>query len=343
MVRFFQSIFLFLSMSLIGIVHAESPPGEEAQSYITPDEDEDYEIDLLLPPDADSMFGFLDSPHGAISESVEVMAKYMDIFFANEKIYQEATKSYAVLSTQTITDEHGNTRYAGDLRLKLDLPKTKKKLKLVVESDTDQELQSGIEPVTGETPTKAASESSYYAALQRELKQRGEWKFYSSLGIKLRVPLDPFIRLRATRHAHFYKWNMRFSESLFWFHSLGTGASTVIEFDRTFLGNLLFRSTTTAIWEDNSDDYELSQSFSLFHEITERRAISYTIASYGSSEPTVHATSYLFNIRYRQRIHKDWLFIEFRPEIIYERENDFHPERSFIFQIDMIFGDKYLK
>ncbi|MDH5778809.1 MAG: hypothetical protein OEZ33_11395, partial [Gammaproteobacteria bacterium] len=68
-----------------------------------------------------------------------------------------------------------------------------------------------------------------------------------------------------------------------------------------------------------------------------------TIASFGTSEPTVHATSYLFNIRYRQRIHKDWLYAELRPEIVYKRENDFHPEPSLIFQIDMVFGDKYLK
>ena len=347
MARFLHNILLTAFCSLACVAHAEElstePEKNVEESYLTPDENEDYEIEPLYSSDDESIFGFLNTPHSAISESVEVIAKYMDVFFADEKIYQESTKSYAVLSAYSITDENSETQYAGDLRIKLDLPKTKKKLKLVIESDTDQELQSGFEHVTGDTPKKAATESSYYAALQRALKKQGEWKLYSSLGIKLRTPLDPFIRIRAKRHISFDEWNLNFTQSFFWFQSLGAGTSSLLEFDRTFYDNLLFRSATTAIWRNQTDDFELSQSFSLFHEISDRRAISYTIASFGTSEPTVHATSYLFNIRYRQRIHKDWLYAELRPEIVYERENDFHPEPSLIFQIDMVFGDKYLK
>lgn len=322
---------------------AEEPGNED---YLVRNEEAEIDVSDGIYPfdeDDDSSFEFLNSPHSVVSDGVETVAKYMDIFFADEKIYQESTKSYAILSGKAITDKHGETRYAGDLRIKIDLPKTKKKMKLVLESDTEQELQSGLDHPAEQSPGKAASEADYYAALQRELAEFDEWKFYSSLGLKLRIPLDPFLRIRATRLENFAKWKMRFSETLFWFDSLGTGAASLLEFDRTMYNNLLFRSTSSAIWKDETDDYELTQSFKLFHEITERRAVSYTIAAYGTNKPTIHSTSYLFNIRYRQRIHKDWLFIEIKPEVLYERENDFHPEPTLTLQVDMIFGNKYVQ
>lgn len=286
--------------------------------------------------------GFLNTPHSVVSGGVETLAKYMDIFFADEKIYAEATKSYAVFSHQFIMDEHGESSNVGRLKLKIDLPKTKKKLKLLLESDPET-IQTGVERQGQDSQTRTATESSYYAALQRELVKLRNWKFYSSLGMKVNEPLDPFLRFRASRRFQFAKWNMHFSETLFLFDSLGTGAATLVEFDRKIGDNSLFRSISSAIWHDKTDDYELKQSFNLYHEISKHRAVSLTIEAFGVSKPTIHSTSYLTYFRYRQRIHKDWLFYEIRPEVLYERENNFHPSPSLILQLDMVFGENYAR
>ncbi|MDH5180904.1 MAG: hypothetical protein OEY07_14630 [Gammaproteobacteria bacterium] len=289
-----------------------------------------------------SNLDFLNRSHSVVSEGVETVAKYMDIFFADEKIYDEATKTYVILSGQTIIDEHGQDSYSGKLKIKIDLPQTKRKLKLLLESDTE-ELQTGVERDASTSPGKAATESRYYAALQQELAKLRGWKFTTALGMKLNIPLDPFFRLRAARRYRFNNWNMHFTETLFWFDSLGAGSSTVIELDRKIGEGSLFRSGTSAIWRDETNGYDFKQSFTMYHELSKHRAVSLTLETEGRSDPTIHATSYLAYFRYRQRVHKDWLYFEIRPEVLYERETNFHPSPSLILQLDIVFGEKYTR
>ena len=104
----------------------------------------------------------------------------------------------------------------------------------------------------------------------------------------------------------------------------------------------LFRWHTAATWWDDTDRYELSNSFSFFHEITDRRALSYSISVFGSNKPTIQADTYLLDVRYRQRIHKDWLYYEINPQVLYEKVNNFTPEKTLTLKLEMIFGDKYL-
>ena len=351
---------LLLSMHLYGIgpVQAEDSPAAKDQGQIIPtetdiqdvvddrdeeDDDDIYNDDEYEPErEEESIFGLLDAPHNYVSQGVETMAKYMDIFFADEKIYQEATSSYARFTLQTIFDSHGDVSTPVDLRLKIDLPKTKKKLKLVIESETERGAQAGADGSSTVTPAATTEKSDFYAALQKTFPEKKGWNARSSIGMKIDAPLNPFVRYRVFRDTKLGLWKFHFAETLFWFKSSGIGSSTLFEFDRALTRNVLFRSSTNAIWEDNRDYYEMSHTFALFHELSNRRAVAYSITVFGDSDPTVYATSYLARVSYRQLIHKDWLFLEVRPEMLYERETNFDPEPSLSLQLEMVFGNKYL-
>ena len=165
--------------------------GEVSENYddndILASEEEENE-------DEDDFFNFLDLPHEYISESVEGIAQGMDLFFADETVYAEATSSYARLSTQINFNNDGSSTTKGDIRLKIDLKKTKKKLKLLLESDTDRDLQTGTDQ--SKIFRQKNETVSFYAALQKEISKKHGWKTKASLGIKLRAPLDPFLRIR---------------------------------------------------------------------------------------------------------------------------------------------------
>lgn len=351
------ALLLYVHIYGIGQVQAENNLPAEDQSQIhntetdvqeveddnDDDEDEIDNDDEFEPErEEESIFGLLDAPHNYVSQGVETMAKYMDIFFADEKIYQESTRSYARLTFQSIFDRYGDISNVGELRLKIDLPKTKKKLKLVIETETERGAQAGADGSSPITPAQTAEKTDFYAALQKTFKEKKGWNARSSLGMKIDAPLNPFLRYRLFRDTKLGLWKFHFSETLFWFKSTGVGTSTLFEFDRALGRKVLFRSSTNAIWEDNRDYYEFSHSFALFHELTDRRAVAYSVTVFGDSHPTVYATSYLARISYRQLIHKDWLFLEVRPEMLYERETNFDPEPSLTLQLEMVFGNKYL-
>lgn len=331
----------FFTVILITLLISTSPHSEEEDSYLTPDEEpENYDIDYMLTPYEEDFFSFLDAPHEIISEGVEVMAQGMDLFFADEKIYTEATGSYARLSTQMNFSHGGEASTTGDIYIKVDLKKTQKKLKLLLERDTDRDRVTGTD--TSKTPGQQKETVSFSAALQKEISKKHDWRTKASLGIKLRAPLDPFLRIRAYKDFSVADWKIRFTETLFWFNSKGAGASSLLELDHSLTKNLLFRSRTSELWTDFLDYHELEQTFTLFHELSDRRAVSYNIGSYGISEPRTHLVRYYTSIGYRQRIHRDWLFIEVSPAITYARDNNFKAERSLILKLEMVFGNKYV-
>lgn len=333
-------ILLFLaSHTFLHHAYADEGLEESSDSTATSEEDcldpfpENYSIEE---PPAKAFFSFLDTSQRTISSGVKGLAQGIDEFFANEKVYYESTGSYIRLTADTIWEEGGNIGYAGDIRIKLRLPRTQKKLKFTFESDPD-EKRDGIERTTDTKPRDAAKEKSYFAGIQADLGKKEKWQIKPSIGVKIRSPLDVYLRLRVNRTYNFINWKMYLAETLYWFDSTGTGFDTSVELDRRLDDDLLFRSASFGRWTNENDYWDLSQVFSITHTLSQRRAITYQAGVYGTSEPTIFATDYLLAVRYRQNIHSNFLFMELVPQILYQKENDFRAEHSFLFRIEMVF------
>ncbi|MFO7603568.1 MAG: hypothetical protein R6X06_07110 [Gammaproteobacteria bacterium] len=315
--------------------------GAESAAAPEPDEPLPSPAPAEQPAD-DSLFEFLNAPHHEVSTGLEWLSKRMDTFFSNERIYAESTGSYAKLSGSTIIRENGEQSFFGDLSVRVELPHTKEKLKLIIETDADENLENRPDQQSQPTPNDTLRSTSYFAGVEKAVAEDGAWQVKTSAGLKVRSPLDPFVRLRISRDIYFSYWKFRFTETLFHFHSTGTGYTTVLEWDRPMSRTDLFRIYTSATWWDNSDHYDLSQSFIFYHQLTERRALSYSIGAFGTNKPSIQADTYLFDIRYRQLLHKDWLFAEVNPQVLYEKARDFKPEHSLTLKLEMIFGEDYL-
>jgi hypothetical protein len=101
--------------------------------------------------------------------------------------------------------------------------------------------------------------------------------------------------------------------------------------------DMLFRSSTFVRNKEENDYFEPSQVFSLIQSLSERRGVAYQFGVYGVSKPAWLATEYLLQMRYRQNIHSDYLFMELIPRTIYRRSNNFDSEISFTFRLEMVF------
>ena len=281
-------------------------------------------------------FSFLDKPQEVISSGVETMARNMDEFFSDDKVFYESSGTYLRLRADAIWNEGGDIGYKGDIRLKLRLPHTKRKLKFVFQSDLN-ERPDEVTAQTDNTPIEAVEEKDYFAGLQTTVGDKDGWQFKPSLGIRLSSTIDPFVRFRFRRNYEFTKWSIRWHETPYWFDSFGWGFDSYLEFNRKITDKDLFRAATFARWTNEINQFEMSQTFSMYHTLSKRRAISYYAGVYGISEPTVFATHYALGLTYRQNIHKGYLFLELIPQIRYEKTNDFHADHSLTLRLEMIF------
>lgn len=287
----------------------------------------------LSPPPA-SFFSFLDTPQHSISSGIDRIARSIDSFFVDENLNYPSSGSYLRYSIQTLLEEGGRSTTVGNLDLSLRLPRTEQKLRLIVESNP-VETQSNLERASN-TPT-AQNEIDYYAGLQTELGKKTGWQFKPSLGLKLHSPLEYYVRLRAFRSMDFNKWNLLLTESAYWFHSTGTGFDSQMQWNYLLRNNLLFRSDTLVRHTQQFHRFDLSQVFYLIQGLSERRALTYSIGFFGNSEPSIHATDYILQARYRQVIHGNYLFMELVPQIRYRIDYHFTQEDSFLLRFEWLF------
>lgn len=333
----------------------ELTPGTETQATVLDDLEDDSLIDYeeddieeyVFPEDAplpyetqsdDSFFSFLDTPQQYIGSGVDSLGKSFDEFFSEDKVFYESSGTYLQLTGDTTRDNNGDVHSKWSFRLKLRLPHTSEKIKLNIQTEKDRRNEGRLDQPEIAT-TQTADDDKYSATFQSTIGKKKEegWEFKPGIGMRLSSDVNIHFKLRANRKFKLGSWSANWLESAYWYRLTGSELDSILEFDRKITEKDLFRATTYARWTHTNQYFDLNQSFAMFHTLSKRRAISYFVGAYGTSEPTTHITHYATGAAYRQMLHKDYLFIEVVPQLSYPKENNFHSEFSLLVRIEMIF------
>src|SRR3569623_2773699 len=252
MIRFVTSAreaaIVAITMCLLSLAtHAEEPavdaPPTDLQtvpSPPTPAEEVPSTPPLLLKKAAET--------HIAVSHSLESMARNIDAFFAADQPIEERTRRYARVRIDTKLDNDLQIGFTGAVREKIDLPRTERKLKLLIESDDT--TRTGVPDRLDDIPFAVVRRQDYLLSLAR-VNEVNKWDVRPAAGIKLRWVPDPFLRLRATRYHDLSGWLMRPAGSVFWFTSDGLGANAPLDFARPVGDMMFFRSSAILRWQGN--------------------------------------------------------------------------------------------
>lgn len=288
----------------------------------------------------------LTQAHGYVSRNVESLARKIDTFFGADRAFEESSGTYLRARGSLIYRKSGDLDFDGNVRAKLDLPNLKEKLSLVIESDTDDNLAQKEQITTG-TPKLADTFDSRKAAasLQYVLQEERFWDLRLQPGIKLHWPPETFLRLRLRRIQPISeKWLSRVTLTPGWYDPRGWEVRLRHDFDRDAGGGSLFRATSEATWLLKEDrNIALLQSFAYAHPLGNRVQMAYETGVTFETDPTFWDTAYFSSIRYRRNIHRGWVFLELKPQILFERDNDFKPDPSFALAVEIVFGAKTLE
>jgi len=287
----------------------------------------------------DVVIGRAEGVHKYVSGELEATAKSVDQFFADDNAFDESTKTYLRLGLDSVWRENEGLGFAGGVRLKVDLPNTKKRLRLLIESDAQRGETENLE----DKPGDVAQESEYSVALEKEVSGLDLWNVRPSLGIRLHTPVDPFVRVRSYRYFPLSQWVIRVSSGVSWFDSRGFGTNGALEFDRALNDDFLFRYSQLLSWREDEMFRRFSQGLSLFQQIDSRQQIAYQIIARADDEDLEGWRSKRYDIlaRYRRNLYKKWLFGEIIPQWTYLRESGFNSTPALIFRLEMVFGERY--
>ena len=282
----------------------------------------------------------VDGPRDYLSEQVVSISQSIDHFFGEERYFQENNKSVIQLELNETFKEGGDKVYLFEGKAKLDLPAAQRRFQLVLESNPEQKSSGDIkkdQPAAAKEPPKP---TQYSASLRYEKSEESLWHYSTELGAKFQFPLDPFARLRGSYVVPVAQWRLNLTETLFWFGTIGLGETTQFDMERVLTAPFLFRATSTATCLEAPQNCDLRQDVTLYHTLNERTALLYQASVLGVSEPELAETAYVLLMRYRYRLHKEWVFLEVTPQLNFPSTDGFKLNASLLFRLEILFGAK---
>lgn len=312
----------------------ETEPQLQGDSYIPfvaedPDSLQDYSTQTTVTPavidrSKDWLADYLDRLSGNLDSF------FVDSFFSEDIIEDDVRGSRAKLSLYTRRVLGDPVDYKFGLSMKIVLPNTNEKLNLLLDSEEDEDAVRESDPV------ESVENVSYNTALRYIINESERWKTNLDVGIRWGVPPDPFIRYRARRYAYLSEWELRATESLFYFTQDGWGEETSLRMDYPLNVEKLFRINAKARYMVNDEYFKLSYNAGLYHELTRTTALAYVAGASGDSEQDTTFYSYYAGFRFRRLVYSNWVYAELAPQVIWDRDKDYETTPVLMFRIESV-------
>jgi hypothetical protein len=144
--------------------------------------------------------------------------------------------------------------------------------------------------------------------------------FDFDFGVKIASPLEPYVRTT-------YRWNHTFSDAVlwqlrpraFWQNQRGVGGSVNSILDYAVNPTWLLRSWIILSAEEEIKGLGWTNSFIAYQSLTNKKALSYRLYATGATDAEVELQNYGFELRYRKRISRDFLFMELSTSVSWPR------------------------
>ncbi|MBA56515.1 MAG: hypothetical protein CMK89_18850 [Pseudomonadales bacterium] len=320
----------------------ELPSTEESAQPVDPFHDyprlEDIYVPRVQPSYMDQGVDYLLDSRRRISSAVSIMGERMDAYFAGEQYWEEDNDTYLRLRVSQKWIEGGKFEPELDYKFRLDLPGTKKRYRLVLTYQEDNEQTLEQRELSSER-AGPPSEQSLFAGLLRTLSdESGNWESKLSAGIKVKLPPDPFVRASGKRFISLGEhWEFEVGSYVEWFNSSGVHGATDLIFSRIVAERFLFQSSSLFDWRQENDTLEYGQIFSLFQDLGPVDAIGYHMGAFGTSYSHSRINTYYISADYRRDLYKDWLYMNVVPELAFPREEDFSGVASITLSFEIFF------
>lgn len=273
----------------------------------------------------DWLVAYLDGISGNID------AFFVDTFFSEEIVSDDVAGSRAKFSFYTRRELGEPVDYKFGVSVKMALPNSNERLKLLVESEDEDALREA-------DPIESVENVEYTAALRFIINETDQWKTNIDGGVRWGLPPDPFVRLRARRYAYFSEWELKATQRFSYFTTDGWESESDVQLNYPININKQFRFSTRADYLLNDGFFELGYGAGLYHRFSKKAALGFVASANGDTQFGATFDSYAAGIRYRQQIWKQYVFAELSPEFIWTRETQYESTPVIMFRLETVFS-----
>jgi hypothetical protein len=338
---FFKIIFAFLifQLSVSFVLAAEQSHLKEVLDGPNPNRQNDIPANTIKP----TFQAKVDNTHKILSNSILTTARWMDSFFYDERYAKEENKTRIKIKTSSFWELDHATEYKIRADINLVLPGFEDRLALAFTGDEEEE-GVGLDATNNINPSsfKSTKREDTTVSLRYIIKTIERRNINATLGFQWRdsrIVTIPELRWRETFALHL--WELRFVQRLRWYSDVGWETKTSFDLDRLICQLYLFRTTLDGTWSENDETkrgYIYNLNFSLSHPLSPNKALIYEFGNKFYSKSSTQLEETALRVRYRQKVWRDWLYLEVAPQLAFPREEDYHIVPGFLVFFEAIVG-----
>ncbi|WP_197485240.1 hypothetical protein [Vibrio sp. UCD-FRSSP16_30] len=257
-------------------------------------------------------------------------AVWFDDFFADERVTEDARAGTSMRwKNDFIYYEDNGFKYKTKIDAKFNLPKVTKRLKLIIESDGEDDLFDIFPSNEEEIQNSVGLRYDIYAKGRSSFNIKATFKPKIEARYRFTYPLSINTVTRLTQKIYQKKQV--------------TGESTQFDIDQALSKNLLLRWTSFAEFnhdhDDDSDVWDMGTGLVLYQYLSPTQALNYTVSTTGTDSPRTYIDNTLIALTYRHNFFFEWLYYEITPEYNWykEYEQSFEEEASIRFRLEVRF------
>ncbi|RBI69330.1 hypothetical protein DQ400_01145 [Vreelandella sulfidaeris] len=277
----------------------------------------------------------------SVGNWVDNTSRRIDGFFGTDDHMQAKNESYLRFGQEIDWMEGDGTHGDTTLRYRIDLPTSEERLRLVLESDPEESQGTLEEQGSGRLANDQRDRRSSTLGLDwlETRDKRENWSNRVGAGIRLRLPLDPYVRFTSERLWQLGEgpWQLESNNRVSWFNNEGYSARTRWDVGRPLSERRHLRFITNVQWREEEDKLEYSEIAEINHRINQRSALRYSAIAIGESASNPRMTNYYLQTRYRRDIHKGILFADVIPELHFQRDVSYDPRWAMTLRLEMYF------
>ncbi|WP_413282688.1 hypothetical protein [Vibrio sp. MA40-2] len=305
------------------------PPSSESEPYLDSFDHQDETF-------------WLDETKQYFADSVHDFSLFIDQGLAKDD--NEAplvNKSYLKIKYRAEYSDLGYFESDERISVRIDLPHVKHDWKLILETDPDdydslEDKQRGLSSDNSKNVINGA-----IGGVRLQDEEIKHWRTNLDVGVKIRLPIDPFTRVQLRRVENFSQyWTAQFKQEVFYYHSVGSGSLTELNFYKQMTDNfseiLKMSSSAQYIYED--DNWEVLFQLEYFDRLNTNHLLEYSSGITFEPNQADEISNYWLSASWRQKLYSDWLYMSMTPQINFPREFDYKINPGFQLEFEAFFS-----
>ncbi len=282
----------------------------------------------------------IDRYHRDLSEDILGIADWLDSFFDSDRTVAEENRTRLRIKLYSLIEEGNKPAFDIKTNFRLSLPKMQKRLNLMISGKPDDYLSPDNTPTEDRREEfESTDKQNLFVSLQYKLKETLRRNISANIGLRFSRTIPVFYAEGRYRHQlKLDSWVFRFTQSLKWLADNGLESSTRFDLERPVAGSCFFRTTVDGSWFEHRDGFFYNMNLYLFQYLSSRRVLSYEWINDFQTEPNNRLEETVLQIRYRQRIWRNWIFYEVSPRVSFPRDEGFPSIPGIALKLEAVIG-----